>query len=178
MNSDEVWKDVRGYTGIYKVSNYGRVMSLRRKCVKENRIINGFVYNNRRYIHFVKNKKVKGYPLAHIVLLAFRDEYRNKRIAFHLDWNTMNDIETNLKWMKRGDYLRLLFHRKGVTNPNYKKPSEMGVYRFDVAQSKRKWRVCIKKDGKVLTMGYTRTKKYAKILYRESFYQLFGYFPY
>lgn len=30
MKSDEVWKDIKGYEGIYQISNYGRVKSLER----------------------------------------------------------------------------------------------------------------------------------------------------
>lgn len=31
LTMDEIWKDIEGYEGLYQVSNYGRVKSLRNK---------------------------------------------------------------------------------------------------------------------------------------------------
>lgn len=36
--NEEVWKDVKGYEGIYKVSNFGRVKSLDREVAPNNRV--------------------------------------------------------------------------------------------------------------------------------------------
>lgn len=42
----EVWKDIKGYEGLYQISNYGRVKSLiswnGRKYIKKSKIINGW----------------------------------------------------------------------------------------------------------------------------------------
>lgn len=30
--SEEIWKDIKGYEGLYQVSNLGRIKSLERRC--------------------------------------------------------------------------------------------------------------------------------------------------
>ena len=35
--NEEVWKDVKDYEGIYKVSNFGRVKSLDREITQKNK---------------------------------------------------------------------------------------------------------------------------------------------
>ena len=37
--NEEVWKDVKGYEGIYKVSNFGRVKSLGNEKSKKDKIL-------------------------------------------------------------------------------------------------------------------------------------------
>ena len=39
MEIKEVWKDIRGYEGLYQVSNLGRVKSLNYKRTGEERIL-------------------------------------------------------------------------------------------------------------------------------------------
>lgn len=36
---DEIWKDIQGYEGLYQVSNYGRVKSLKNKSNHKNELI-------------------------------------------------------------------------------------------------------------------------------------------
>jgi len=173
---NEVWANVKKYKGRYKVSNYGQVMSLKRKRVKENTILTGHIYMGRKYVHLRKNGKGKSYPLAHIVLYTFRDELRAKRIALHLDGNTLNDIERNLKWSTRGDACRYKNHILNQGHTNYKAKEDMGVYKYP--HGKKHFRVAIKKNGKYKTIGYTNTKEEAKLLYFVSFNKMFGYYPY
>lgn len=33
---EEIWKDIKGYEGLYKVSNLGNIKSLRRKTISRN----------------------------------------------------------------------------------------------------------------------------------------------
>ena len=48
---DEVWKDVKGYEGLYQISNYGKLKSLERKYKKVDR------RTNKEYLYIQKESK-------------------------------------------------------------------------------------------------------------------------
>lgn len=74
MNTEEVWKDVPGYEGLYSVSNYGRVKALSR--VKRGR--NGSVYMTCVRILSPLNS-INGYKRVAL----YDNEGKNKRISIH-----------------------------------------------------------------------------------------------
>lgn len=56
----EIWKDVLGYEGCYQISSLGRVKSLKRKYVKEDKIISGSLTSDGyRQVQFRKNGKTE-----------------------------------------------------------------------------------------------------------------------
>lgn len=68
---EEIWKDIEGYGGYYKVSNMGRVMSITREvsCKKGTKPVKGRILKPR--------KNPKGYVLVH---LAFGNKKGSKQI--------------------------------------------------------------------------------------------------
>lgn len=78
---EEVWKDIEGYEGIYKVSNLGNVKSLLRKVVYSDgrsytykeKILNWNIMKrvNRCYVHLYKNSERKAMLVHRVVALAF-----------------------------------------------------------------------------------------------------------
>ncbi len=104
MLEEEIWKDIKGYEGIYQISNYGRVKSLSRYTIQN---------------HFVKEKLLKGYDnsngywyydlhdsnckrkkkSAHVLVgEAFIDNPNNYACINHKDENTYNNYVDNLEW--------------------------------------------------------------------------------
>lgn len=60
----EIWKDVPGYVGLYKVSNYGRVKSIKKQLVlKYNFPIEGVGYDGKVCVEFLnyKDAQKKGF---------------------------------------------------------------------------------------------------------------------
>lgn len=101
---EEVWKDIKGYEGLYKVSNYGRVWSVKR--FNRGRIFGGKEINicvdhrNRRSILLNKEGKSKRHIVARLVAFEFV-ENPNPEIykeVNHLDENPLNDRYDNLEW--------------------------------------------------------------------------------
>lgn len=99
----EVWKDIEGYEGIYKISNYGRVKSLERKdCL--GRIIKEKILKLREdkdgylLITLHKNKKVKTFKVHRLVAEAFITNPNNYPIINHKDENPSNNHASNLEW--------------------------------------------------------------------------------
>jgi len=90
----EVWKDVVGYEGLYKVSNTGKVFS-----IYKNRLLKWLItWRGYARVALVKNKKVKYYTVHKIVLNAFSNNPSNKETINHKDGNKLNNSLSNLEW--------------------------------------------------------------------------------
>jgi hypothetical protein len=117
----EVWKDIKGYEGLYQVSNLGRVKSLCYYGGKKEKIIKGGV-NPQGYIiiGLNKNNKRTSYTEHRLVALAFLDNPNNYPVINHkngiktdnrvenLEWctyqqNTIHAFETGLKFGYKGE---------------------------------------------------------------------------
>lgn len=99
----EIWKDIAGYEGIYKVSNRGRVVSLKRMNARGQIVkprIKAIKPNNRGYIQINLSKDGKQeYKLLHrIVAEAFIANPNNLPQVNHKDENKNNNNAENLEW--------------------------------------------------------------------------------
>lgn len=128
---EEVFKDVLGYEGLYQVSNFGRVKSLKRKnvfyCglkkeylerpVKE-KILN-FSKSNRGYLQvcLTKNGKYKTYTVHRLVAKAFIDNPLNKKTVNHIDGNKLNNCVYNLEWATSSENTKHAFDN-GLSKPH------------------------------------------------------------
>lgn len=91
----EVWKDVKGYEGLYKVSNLGRIKSLNYRGLGKEQIIKQSL-TPYGYLSVVLNKKTH---LAHrIVAQAFIDNPENLPQINHKDEVKTNNSVYNLEW--------------------------------------------------------------------------------
>lgn len=107
MNSTEIWKDVKGYEGLYQVSNLGNIKSLARykknhsKLQKvEERKLNMYTnkYNGYVYIVLTKNAIEKNIRVHKLVAQAFIPNSENKPQINHIDGNKENNRVDNLEW--------------------------------------------------------------------------------
>lgn len=89
----EIWKDVEGYEGLYKVSNRGRVWSERSGKILRTRSNKGYPTLKLHY-----NKVIKTYFVHRLVAMAFIDNPENKREINHIDENKLNNSANNLMW--------------------------------------------------------------------------------
>lgn len=105
----EIWKNISGYEGIYQVSNFGRIKSLKHKTLRKNifgknksayyiydeKILNGWIENNGYLMISLKNKK---YLIHRIVAKTFIKNPKNYPIINHIDGNKLNNCVDNLEW--------------------------------------------------------------------------------
>lgn len=108
----EIWLDLKGYEGLYKISNYGRVKSLEKKGSKKESIKRGFV-QHKGYVKVQLRKENihKNYFVHRLVLINFLHESK-------LEVNHKNMIKTdngveNLEYVTGSENVR---HAKKMTN--------------------------------------------------------------
>ena len=100
----EEWKDIKGYEGLYQVSNTGKVRSLDRKVwnyIKKGRTLkthnNGHGYYN---ISLHGNNKIEKHVYIHrLVAETFIPNPNNLPQVNHKDFNKSNNNIDNLEWV-------------------------------------------------------------------------------
>ena len=95
--TDEIWKDVVGWEGLYKVSSYGRVKSFRKK---EPHILSSCI-GKRGYIGVLLhdgNGKKKNERVHRLVAQAFIPNPNNYPCVNHKDECKTNNSIDNLEW--------------------------------------------------------------------------------
>lgn len=98
----EKWRNIKGYEGLYQISNKGRVKSL--STIK-----------NEEYIIMQQRENACGYPrinlsccgvqktyeIHRLVATHFIDNPLNKKEVNHKDGNKRNNNASNLEWVNR-----------------------------------------------------------------------------
>ena len=109
---DEIWKAVKGFEGLYEVSNLGRVKSLERrlqitsknrkpyKKITSEKILKQYV-DRYRYMKVVlyKNNKAHYFTVHRLVASAFVENTCKKNAVDHIDCNRKNNHANNLRWV-------------------------------------------------------------------------------
>jgi hypothetical protein len=128
----EIWKDIKGYEGLYQVSNLGGVKRIERYNIKKCRygnycklllkekIIFGCLDKNGYYkTSLSKNKIKKTFRINRLVAQTFLDNPENKPQVNHKDGNKLNNNITNLENISHAIKNNLI-KVKGNDNPNSK----------------------------------------------------------
>lgn len=93
---EEIWRDIKGYEGLYQVSNLGRVRSFHGGS---ERIMKQTLQNGYLRITLLKNEKSKRFLSHRLVALAFIPNPENKPQVNHIDEDKTNNRVDNLNWM-------------------------------------------------------------------------------
>lgn len=115
----EIWKDVKGYEGYYKVSNYGNVKSVDRVIKsKSPRHNNGLIkrkgavmkqrLSHKGYptVYLSKNNSQKTVVVHRLVAKAFIPNPENKPQVNHKDTDKENNNVNNLEWSTNIENMR------------------------------------------------------------------------
>lgn len=129
-NGEEIWVDVSGYEGLYKVSNTGKVKSLQREVQiisKNNNIFNKsypskvlksyITSKGYELVKLCKDGIVKSYSVHRLIALNFLSNDKNLPEINHIDGNKLNNNLYNLEWVSPSDNQKHAFVI-GLQKPN------------------------------------------------------------
>lgn len=121
----EIWKDIKGYEGKYKVSNFGNIYSIKNKKTLKWNITtskrkNGTLYQRAYVSLYDKNFNHKVIQVHKLVVEAFIPNPNNLPTVDHIDINALNNKVDNLRW---ADLSTQMKNRKPYDRPvNHKIP--------------------------------------------------------
>ena len=122
----EIWKDIKDYEGLYQVSNWGRVKSIKfgkERILKQHINIKGGYY----YVCLLKNGKHKNYYVHRLVAEAFIPNSYNLPQVNHRDENKLNNNVDNLEWCTN-EYN----HNYGTINERISQSQSKPVLQYDL----------------------------------------------
>ena len=92
----EIWKDIKGYEGLYQVSNKGRVKSFHRKKIK---LLKRHDFRNYYAVRLYKDGIIENFLVHRLVAEFFIPNPQNKPQVNHKDGNKLNNCVENLEWV-------------------------------------------------------------------------------
>lgn len=131
----EIWKDVKGYEGLYQVSNLGRFKSLERVLIRnrkgnsklpiKEKILKPY-YCKKGYLRigFRKDKKLITFSTHRIIAQHFIDNPENKPQINHINGIKDDNRIENLEWCTPSENLK---HSYDILNRKPMRGSMSGV---------------------------------------------------
>lgn len=111
---NEIWQDIIGYEGLYQISNYSRVKSLKRKWVVKNKIIKYQIHKNGyNSVLLWKNRKDKRLLISRLVAIHFILNKKNNVEVNHKNGNKLDNRIENLEWITHSENI-IHAHKKGL----------------------------------------------------------------
>ena len=114
----EIWKDIKGYEGLYKISSYGRVISVKKNIV----LIPTKTISNGLCVSLSKNGKSEKKQISRLVAVAFIPNPENKPNVDHIDGVRFHNFVENLRWCTQSENIN---YQLAIDNKTkYKYPIE------------------------------------------------------
>lgn len=130
----EKYVDIPGYEGIYQVSNFGNVKSLRYKNANREKILSPINhYLGYQFVHLGRSK----IRMVHVLVAeSFVPNPQNKPFVNHIDGNKKNNRATNLEWVTSKENMEHAI-KTGLRNPHFnnkktggKNPTARPIFQF------------------------------------------------
>lgn len=118
----EIWKDIKGYEGLYQVSNNGLIKN------KEGSILKPFISNGYYRVKLTKQGKRKNEYIHRIVAYAFLDLDKNKSLQVdHIDNNRLNNNFRNLQLLTQKENIKKQMQTMSKNLQNYKSNNVINI---------------------------------------------------
>ena len=152
MQSIEIWKDVIGFEGLYKVSNLGNVKS-NKKQLKPGKSTNGYLF-----VNLYKNKKIFTQRVHVLVAQSFLNHICDKQniVVDHINNNKFDNNLSNLQ----------IINQRENTNKNMK-IGKSGIRGVTWGIINKKWQVRVRVHNIKIHIKYFDCKEQAGKCYLE-----------
>lgn len=134
----EEWKDIKGYEGLYQISNLGNVKSLNTNKNMKFTTRSGY-YN----IILRKNGKRYSKQVHRLVAEAFLENKENKFIVNHKDYNRKNNNIENLEWCTQKE--NVIWSKNNMKHRHKTNYSNTGQQYISYRKSTNRYRITIDK---------------------------------
>ena len=95
----EEWKDIKGYEGLYQISNKGNVKSLGNNKTRKEKILSPRKHSGYFFVTLCKKgEKPKNFDIHRLVAEHFLLNPDNLPVVNHKDENKLNNNVENLEW--------------------------------------------------------------------------------
>lgn len=139
----EIWHDILGYEGLYRVSSLGRVLSLNYDSTGKSKLLEGSIKRGYIYVELYKDRRGKWHCVHRLVAMAFIPipdrlrQYIGTRILQinHKDENKANNRVENLEWCTASYNLSYGTRPRRVLdahNASGSPRAEKGVRQYDI----------------------------------------------
>lgn len=95
---NEIWKDIKGYEGLYQISNLGNVKSLSNNFLRKEKILKHGKLKGYLLVQLSKNGKIKCYRVHRLVAEAFIPNPNNLPQIDHINTDRSDNRVCNLRW--------------------------------------------------------------------------------
>ncbi len=122
----EIWKDIVGYEGLYKISNNGNVLALERKIersgmsdrkAKQKLLLPLKMPNGYLQIGLNKNKQRRSFSIHRLVAKAFIYNENNSLVINHKNGDKADNRVDNLEWCTQSENVKHSYAH-GLQKPN------------------------------------------------------------
>lgn len=103
----EEWKNISGYDGLYKVSNLGKIYSVKKHIILKTKERKGYVA-----INLYKNNTLKTFYVHRLVAQEFIPNPLKLEQVNHLDCNKHNNRVDNLAWCTTNENISFKYTTK------------------------------------------------------------------
>lgn len=124
---EEIWRDIKGFEGLYQISNLGRLKSVQRIILRGNGrpiTINERIRKSKvQDVGYLKTSLCKdgihsSHRIHRLIAEAFIENPAQKRTINHKDGDKLNNSIDNLEWATHSENNQHAWDN----NLNYKKP--------------------------------------------------------
>lgn len=155
----EIFKDIPDYEGMYQISTFGRVKSLKRKNCPYERIIKPFLHGKGFYqMNLSKKGKVSNYRISVLLAITFLDHKPdgNKTVIVYKNGDPSKCQLSNIE---------LRSYRDNSYSSKNKSSKYRGVY---YSKKKKRWIAQISNNSKIIRLGSFKEESVASEYYENA----------
>lgn len=167
--SENDWKWIDNYENMYRIYKDGRVESVRRKGVRNNRFLKPYINEKTGYKQIVlsKDNELETFLVHRLIAIAFIENPNLDLFDWvdHRDGDTLNNSIKNLRWITASGNC---MNKKSRGSSKY-----LGV---NWNKASNKWVARISIDGKRKFLGYFDDEEEAHKAYLEKYNEVMKQF--